>query len=74
MRSSRCREVFKETLGVLGCEPKVYGLHSLCTGGITLVVNNNDFKIISERLLKLHGRWKTDVAKDMYVKEAHSSR
>ena len=73
MRSSRCREVLKETLGVLGCEPKVYGLHSLRTGGITSVVNNNDFKFILEKLLKLHGRWKTDVAKDMYVKEADSS-
>ena len=24
---------------------------------------------ISDRLLKLHGHWKTDVAKDMYVHE-----
>ena len=24
---------------------------------------------ISDRLLKLHGRWKTDAAKDMYVHE-----
>ena len=70
---SRCREVFKEALGVLGCDPKIYGLHSLRSGGITSVVNN-DSKIVSERLLKLHGRWKTDVAKDMYVKEADSSR
>ena len=52
---------------LLGCKPKVYGLHSLILGGITSVVNNEDFKIVSERLLKLHGRWKTDVAKDMYV-------
>ena len=71
---SRCREVFKEPLGVLGCDPKVYGLHSLRSGGITSVVNNDDSKIVSERLLKLHGRWKTDVAKDIYVKEADSSR
>ena len=49
MRSSRCREVFKETLGVLGCEPKVYGLHSLRTGGITSVIKYNDFKIILEK-------------------------
>ena len=39
MRSSRlsfslCREIFKEALGVLGCDPKVYGLHSLRSGGI----------------------------------------
>ena len=50
MRSSRllylrCREVFKEALGVLGCDPKVYGLHSLRSGGITSVVKNDDFKV-----------------------------
>ena len=71
---SRCREVFKKALGVLGCYPKVYGLHSLRSGAITSVVNNDDSKIVSERLLKLHGRWKTDVAKDIYVKEADFSR
>ena len=67
-------EMFKEALGVLRCDPKVHGLHSLRSGGITLVVNNDDSKIVSERLLKMHGRWKTDVAKDMYFKEADSSR
>ena len=71
---SRCREVFKEALGVLGCDPRVYGLHSLRSGGITSVVNNDDFNIVYERLLKLHGQWKADVAKDMYVKEAGTSR
>lgn len=73
---SRCREVFKEALGVLGCDPKVYSLHSLRSGGhgITSVVINDDSKVVSEGLLKFHGRWKTDVAKDMYVKEADFSR
>lgn len=56
--------MFKEALGVLGCDPKVYGLHRLRSGGITSVVKNDDSKVVSERLLKLHGRWKTDVAKD----------
>ncbi|CAH3184817.1 unnamed protein product [Porites lobata] len=28
----------------------------------------------SERLLKLHGRWKTDEAKDMYVLETECNR
>ena len=37
-------------------------------------MKNDDSKVVSERLLKLYGRWKTDVAKDMYVKEADSSR
>ena len=44
------------------------------SGGITSVVNNDESKIVSERLLNLHGRWKTDVAKGMYVTEADSSR
>ena len=58
-----CREIFTEALGVLGCDPKVYGLHSLVrSGGITLVVKNDDSKIVSERLLNMHDRWKTDVS------------
>ena len=53
---SRCRVVFKEALGVLGCNPKVCGLHSLRSGGITVVLKNDDSKVVSESLLKLHGR------------------
>ena len=37
--------MFKEALGVLGCDPKVYGLHSSRSGGITSVVKNDDFKV-----------------------------
>ena len=53
MRSSRLSYsrrwgMFKEALSALGCDPKVYGLHSLRSGGITSVVNNDDSKIISE--------------------------
>ena len=57
------RESVKEALGVLGCDPKIYGLHSLRSGEITSVVKNDDSKIVSERLLKLHGRWKTVMLK-----------
>ena len=35
---------------------------------------NNASKAVSERLLKLHGRWKTDEAKDMYVLETECNR
>ena len=42
--------MFKEALGVLGCDPKVYGLHSLQSGGITSVVKNDDSKVVSERV------------------------
>ena len=41
--------MFKEALGVLGCDPKAYGLHSLRSGGITSDVSNDDSKIVSER-------------------------
>ena len=43
-------------------------------GGATAVINNNASKAVSERLLKLHGRWKTDEAKDMYVLEPEPNR
>ena len=47
---------------------KRYGLHSLRSCGITSVVHHSD-NSISIRFLKLHGRWKTLVAKDVYVHE-----
>ena len=36
------------------------------SGGITLVVHHSG-NSIPDRLLKLHGCWKTDAAKDMHV-------
>ena len=36
------------------------------------MVSNSTY--LSERLLKLHGRWKSDCAKDMYVLEEVSKR
>ena len=71
---TRCREIFKTTLKDLGYDPKEYGLHSLRSGGTTAVISNNASKAVSERLLKLHGRWKTDGAKDMYVLEPGCNR
>ena len=65
---SRCREVFKSCLKELGLDLKCYGLHSLRSGSITSVVHHSG-NSISDRLLKLHGRWKTDGVKDMYVHE-----
>ena len=70
---SRCREVFNEALKAIGYDVKDYGLHSLRSGGISSVVHNSD-NTVPERLLKLHGRWKTDTAKDMYVQESVNKR
>lgn len=69
---TRCREVFKNCLKDLGLDYNLYGLHSLRSGGATSVVSNSTS--LSERLLKLHGRWKSDYAKDMYVLEDVSKR
>lgn len=66
---TRLRELFKDCLSALGYNAKLYGLHSFRAGGATCIGQtlNNPSK---ERLLKLHGRWKSDAAKDMYVKES----
>lgn len=66
---TRFRELFKDCLKHLGYDEKLYSLHSFRAGGATSIVSN--FKDIKskERLLKIHGRWKTDIAKDMYIKE-----
>lgn len=64
---TRCREIFKECLKTIGVDHNLYGLHSLRSGGATSAVSCNPN--LSERILKLHGRWKSDTAKDMYILE-----
>ena len=56
----------------LDCDEKKYGLLSLRSGSATAAVINNPN--LSERLLKLHGRWKSDIAKDMYMLEQTQNR
>ncbi|XP_045209806.1 uncharacterized protein LOC123561472 [Mercenaria mercenaria] len=46
------------------------GSHSLRASGATSVANTG----VSDRCLKRHGRWKTDVAKDGYVKDSLEKR
>ena len=60
--------MFKSCIKKLRLDPKSYGLHSLRSGGITSVVHHSG-NSISDRLLKLHGRWKTAAGKQMYVHE-----
>ena len=66
---TRCRKIFKTIWKIWAIDPKDYGLHSLRSGGATAVITNKASKGVSERLLKLYGRWKTDEEKDMYVLE-----
>ena len=69
MSCTRFRELFKESLGQLGYDCSIYSLHSSRAGRATEIVNNFPDIKERERLLKLHGRWKSDIAKDMYVQE-----
>ena len=46
-----------------------YGLHSLRSGGVSLAARSD----VSDRLSKRHGRWKSDGAKDGYIKQSVES-
>ena len=60
-------------MGGLDYNPNDYGLHSLRAGDITSAVRQSS-NSISERLLKKHGRWKSDSAKDVYFEESLEDR
>ena len=66
---SRFRELFKDCLRQLGYDETMYSPHSFRAGGATEIVKNFPDVKSKERLLKIHGRWKSDIAKDMYIHE-----
>ena len=49
---------------------KKFGLHSLRSGGASAAAAAG----VEDRLFKKHGRWKSDTAKDGYVKESLKDR
>ena len=71
---TRFKELFKECLSELGHDPQLFSLHSFRAGGATSIVKNFEDIANKERLLKIHGRWKSDTAKDMYIKEDINER
>ena len=60
---SRTRELFIEKFKAIGLETKLYGLHSLRIGGASAAAN----KDLPDRVIKKHGRWKSEKAKDTYT-------
>jgi hypothetical protein len=64
------REILLSALETLGLNKKYFGLHSLRSGGATAAAAAK----VEDRLFKKHGRWKTDKAKDGYIKENISER
>ena len=62
---TRSREIIRDALEFIGQDSAKFGTHSFRAGGATAAANNN----VSDRLFKIHGRWKTELAKDGYVAE-----
>ena len=70
---TQMRELVLSKLHDLGFDEKVlvFGLHSFRAGGATAAANNPD---IPERHFKRHGRWRSEGAKDGYIKDSEESR
>ena len=62
---TRAREVILLKLKAIGLDTAKLGLHSFRIGGASAAINND----LPHRMVKKHGRWKTDKAKDLYCRE-----
>jgi integrase len=67
---TRMREIFLAKLHSLGFDSAMYGVHSLRSGGATLAASSG----IPDRMFKRHGRWRSETAKDGYVKDTLEAR
>lgn len=63
---TRAREIMLSALNNIGLDGSQFSLHSLRSGGATAASNNN----VPDRLLKVHGRWASDKAKDGYIDDS----
>ena len=62
---STIREHFVFILQSIGLDSKLYGLHSLRSGGASAAANMG----VEDRLIQKHGRWKTVGVKNRYISE-----
>jgi hypothetical protein len=62
---TRAREIIREALSPIGINMNNYGLHSLRSGRASAAYKCD----VPDRLCKVHGRWKSEHAKDGYVCE-----
>ena len=67
---TRAREIFLEMLREAGYNKTVFGLHSLRSGGASAAASAG----VPDRLFKRHGRWRSENAKDGYIKDALTDR
>ena len=57
-------ELLLAKVSALGYDAKQFGLRSLRSGGAKAAANAG----VPDRLFKCHGRWRSETAKDGYVK------
>ena len=62
---TRAREIVLSAFDSIGLAKQHYGLHSLRAGGALAAGNSQ----VNDRLFKRHGRWKSEKAKDEYIKD-----
>ena len=70
MSYTRTRELVLGALSNIGLDKSQFGVHSLRAGGATAAASAG----IPDRAFKKHGRWKSERAKDRYVKDTESYR
>ena len=68
---TRLRELVLKKIKELGYDEKMFGLHSFRAGGATAAASN---PMLPDRLFKRHGRWRSEGAKDGYIKESLQNR
>ena len=64
------REAVLAKLEAIGLDKRQYGLHSLRAGGASAAANAG----VPDRMLKRRGRWRSENAKDGYVKDSLDNR
>ena len=70
LTAGRAREILKVKLQAIGVDASRFGNHSFRAGGATSAANLN----VPDRLFKVHGRWKSEAAKDGYFRDKVESR
>lgn len=70
MSYTRVRELVLGMLSAIGLDHRQFGLHSLRAGGASAAANAG----VPDRLFKRHGRWRSENAKDGYVKDRMEER
>ena len=70
MSYSRTREVVLQKIEEIGLDKSLFGLHSLRAGAATESANRGT----KDCLFKRYGRWKSETAKDGYIKDSKAAR